>query len=371
MNKADRIDYAELLRDAYRTIERLQLDMRRLEQVRAEPVAIVGMGCRVPGAAGVEAYWDLLRNGVDAIEEVPSNRWDVAQYYDPNPGAAGKMSTRWGGFLQDVDRFDAAFFGISPREANSMDPQQRLLLEVAWEALEHAGIAPDSLMGSQTGVFVGISTGDYLQLQTRHPDPSVYDTYLATGNSHSVASGRLAYALGLHGPTLSVDTACSSSLIALHLASRAIRDGSCPIALACGVNLIVAPETTATLSKAQMMSPTGRCRTFSADADGFVRSEGCGVVVLKRLSDAQSAGDRVLAVIRGSAINQDGRSNGLTAPNGLAQTAVIRAALADAGLEAADVSYVEAHGTGTPLGDPIEVQALADALCAQRPASAA
>jgi acyl transferase domain-containing protein/acyl carrier protein len=368
MTRTERIDYAALLRDAYCTIERLEADVRRLERATNEPVAIVGIGCRVPGARSVDAYWELLRDGVDAVEEVPASRWNVAEHYDANPDVAGKMSTRWGGFLPDVDHFDAAFFGISPREANGMDPQQRLLLEVAWEALENAGIAPDSLMGSQTGVFVGISTGDYVQLQTRQGDATIYDAYLATGNSHSVASGRLAYTLGLHGPTVSVDTACSSSLIAVHLACRALRDGSCPTALACGVNLILAPETTATLSKAQMMSPTGRCRTFSAAADGFVRSEGCGVVVLKRLSDAFASGDRVLAVIRGSAINQDGRSNGLTAPNGLAQAAVIRAALVDAGVDASEVSYVEAHGTGTPLGDPIEVQALAEALCSGRPA---
>ncbi len=363
MSRSESPNYGALLREGYRTIERLQKKIEQLERARSEPVAIVGMGCRLPGGVtGPDSYWELLRDGVDAIAEIPPDRWDVARYFDADPDVPGKMSTRWGGFMDHVDRFDASFFGISPREAASMDPQQRILLEVAWEALEHAAIAPDSLMGSQTGVFIGVSTNDYSHIQTRNAAAETFDAYLATGNSHSMASGRLAYVLGLQGPTFSVDTACSSSLIAVHAACQALRAGQCTAALAGGVNLILIPEATVTLSKAQMMSRDGRCKTFSAEADGFVRGEGCGVLVLKRLSDARANGDRVLAVIRGSAINQDGRSNGLTAPNGLAQAALIRRALDDAGVTAAQVSYVEAHGTGTPLGDPIEVQALADAL---------
>ena len=363
MGKSDRSDYGALLREAYRSIERLQTRIGTLERVKSEPIAIVGMGCRIPGGANdPEKYWEILRNGVDAVTEIPLERWDASHYYNPDPEAVGMMCTRWGGFLENVDQFDAQFFGISPREAISMDPQQRLLLEVAWEALENAGIAPESLMGSQTGAFVGISTADYSEIQTKSGAPDVYTAYLATGNSHSVASGRLAYFFGLQGPTFSVDTACSSSLIAVHLACQALRTESCHAALACGVNLILVPEATITLSKAQMMAANGHCKTFSDDADGFVRGEGCGVVVLKRMSDAIVAGDRILAVIRGGAINQDGRSNGLTAPNGLAQVALIRSALADAQVKPAEVGYVEAHGTGTPLGDPIEIHAIAEAL---------
>ncbi len=369
MTRSDRPDYGALLREGYRTIERLEKKLERLERAKSEPIAIVGMACRLPGGANdPEAYWEILRNGVDAIAEIPPSRWDVSRYYDADPTALGKMSTRWGGFIDDVDLFDTHLFGISPREAASMDPQQRILLEVAWEALERAGIAPDSLMGSRTGVFVGISTSDYSHIQTTTGGAETYDAYLATGNSHSLASGRLAYVFGLQGPTFSIDTACSSSLIAVHTACQALRAGQGRAALAGGVNLILIPEASVTLSKAQMMAADGRCKTFSAEADGFVRGEGCGVVVLKRLSDAKADGDRILAVLRGSAINQDGRSNGLTAPNGLAQAALIAQALADARVKPAEVGYVEAHGTGTPLGDPIEVQALADALSAGRTA---
>lgn len=344
----------------------LAMDLQeRLEEARGrrtEPLAVVGLGCRFPGGANSpEAFWRLLAEGRDAIREVPPDRWDVDAYYDPDPDAPGKMATRWGGFLDEVDTFDAEFFGISPREAAETDPQQRLLLEVAWEALEHAGIAPPDLRGSPTGVFVGICSGDYFQLQVSR-GPEAVHTYLATGGAHSVASGRLSYVLGLTGPAVSVDTACSSSLMAVHLACRALRSGECDAALAAGVNAMLWPEGTITMSRGRMMAPDGRCKTFDARADGFVRGEGCGVVVLKRLEDARAAGDRVLAVIRGSATNQDGRSNGLTAPNGPSQQAVIRRALADGGVRPREVSYVEAHGTGTPLGDPIEVQALGEVL---------
>ncbi|MCB9100063.1 MAG: amino acid adenylation domain-containing protein [Anaerolineales bacterium] len=333
---------------------------------KEEPIAIVGMSCRFPGANSLQEFWQLLRDGVDAITEVPAERWDIAAYYDPEPGLPGKMYTRWGGFLTNVDQFDPQFFGISPREAISMDPQQRLLLEVSWEALEHAGHAPASLNGSRTGVFVGIGNYDYAQLQVKLADPARVSSYSGSGSSLSVAAGRLSYILGLQGPSMAVDTACSSSLVALHLACQSLRAGECDEALAGGVNLILSPEATLSLSQARMMAADGRCKTFDAAADGFVRSEGCGVVVLKRLSEAVADGDNVLAVIRGTAINQDGRSQGLTAPNGLAQEAVIRQALANAGVEAKQVSYIEAHGTGTPLGDPIEVGALGSVYGAER-----
>lgn len=334
-----------------------------LERARTEPLAIIGMGCRFPGGVhDAESYWTLLHNGVDAIREIPSDRWDVDAYYDSAIDAPGKMATRWGGFLDGIDRFDPAFFNISPREAIAMDPQQRLLLEVAWEALENACQAADRLNESATGVFVGLSTSDYAQLQLKHGDAADIDAYFGTGGAHSVVAGRLSYILGLHGPSIAIDTACSSSLVAIHLACQSLRAQECRMALAGGVNVILLPELTVALSKARMMAADGRCKTFDAAADGFVRSEGCGVIVLKRLSDALADGDSVLAVIRGSAVNQDGRSSGLTAPNGPSQTAVIRAALANARLEPRDIHYVETHGTGTALGDPIEAQALAAAL---------
>ncbi|MBI3243487.1 MAG: SDR family NAD(P)-dependent oxidoreductase [Chloroflexi bacterium] len=340
----------------------LQTKLETLERQRHEPVAVVGMACRFPGGANdPESFWQLLQNGVDAITEVPGDRWDVNAYYDSDPDALGKMSSRWGGFLADVDKFDPQFFGISPREAESMDPQQRLLLEVSWQALENAGLSADKLDGSSTGVFLGICNRDYAQLLLER-GPQAIDAYLASGSAHSVAAGRLSYFLGVHGPNLAVDTACSSSLVALHLAAQSLRNGECRAALAGGVNLILAPDVTVALSKAHMMASDGRCKAFAASADGFVRGEGCGVVVLKRLSDALADGDTILAVMRGSAINQDGRSNGLTAPNGPSQEAVIRAALANAGVEPGEMSYVETHGTGTSLGDPIEMKALGAVL---------
>lgn len=340
----------------------LQAKLEASQPQNPEPIAIIGLGCRFPGGGNSpQAYWELLQEGRDAITEVLPSRWNIDAYYDPDPDAPGKMSSRWGGFIEAVDQFEPQFFGIAPREAVSMDPQQRLLLEVAWEALENAGYSPEGLGGSQTGVFVGICNNDYYQLLLAGDD-SNFDTYLATGSAFSVASGRLSYVLGLQGPSLSVDTACSSSLVAIHLAIQSLRKRECNLALAGGVNLILGPEVTIILSKAKMMATDGRCKAFDARADGFVRSEGCGIVALKRLSDAQADGDNILALIRGSAMNQDGRSNGLTAPNGPSQEAVIRAALADAGLTAGEISYIETHGTGTSLGDPIEVQALGSVM---------
>ena len=267
------------------------------------------------------------------------------------------MITRRGGFLSQVDRFDAQFFGISPREAATMDPQQRLLLETATEALESAGLATDRLSGSATGVFVGITTSDYGQL-LRVGGPEHSDVYSATGSALNAAAGRVSFTYGFQGPCLSVDTACSSSLVAVHLACQSLRSGESDLALAGGVNVILSPDAMVLFSKWGMMAPDGACKTFDAAADGFVRAEGCAMIALKRLADAQAAGDPILAVIRGSAVNSDGRSSGLTVPNGPAQQAVLRRALADAMLDPADVDYVEAHGTGTPLGDPIEIEAL-------------
>ena len=332
---------------------------RSWERDEPEPIAIVGIGCRFPGADNVEAFWRLLRDGVDAVTEVPPGRWES----DALHGVV-----RRGGFLKNVDGFDAHFFGISPREAAQIDPQQRLLLEVAWEAIENAGYAPDRLGGTRAGVFVGISNSDYAQLQFgADGDP---DAYAGTGSALSIAANRLSYLLDLRGPSMAVDTACSSSLVAVHAACQSLRAGESRVALAGGVNLLLTPKLTEALARAGMMSADGRCKTFDAAADGYVRSEGCGVVVLKRLSEATRDGDRVLALIRGSAVNQDGRSNGLTAPNGLAQRALVREALERAGVAPSQIGYVEAHGTGTPLGDPIEFDALGAVLREGRPRGA-
>ncbi len=340
-------------------IRDLRIRLAEAERVRTEPIAIIGMGCRFPGGASdPESLWRILASATDAVREVPSDRWDINEFFDPNPDALGKMSTRWGGFLDEVDQFDAEFFGVSPREAVSIDPQQRLFLEVCWEALENAGQSPEKLAGSLTGVFLGIASNDYAQLQMQFGMPAEIDAYFATGTCHSVGAGRVAYTLGLEGPAVAIDTACSSSLVAVHLACQSLRLGECRMALAGGVNVILAPELLINFSRSHMMAADGRCKTFDAAADGFVRGEGCGVVTLKRLTDAQADGDNILAVIRGSAVNQDGRSSGLTVPNGSAQRDVIRAALRNGGVSPHEVGYVETHGTGTALGDPIEVNAL-------------
>ncbi|MFO1432708.1 MAG: beta-ketoacyl synthase N-terminal-like domain-containing protein [Candidatus Competibacteraceae bacterium] len=330
-----------------------------------EAIAIIGIGCRFPGANGPDAFWQCLCAGFDAITEVPSSRWDIDAFYDPKPATPAKMNTRWGGFLEYVDQFDPQFFGISPREAIHMDPQQRLLLEVSWEALEHAGQAPEQMSGSRTGVFMGISSSDYFHLQRSHAVE--VHAYSGTGNALSIGANRLSYLLDLRGPSWTVDTACSSSLVAVHQACQSLRQDECDLALSGGVNLVLTPDLTISFSQAQMLAADGRCKTFDAAANGYVRGEGCGVVVLKRLSDARRAGDPILAVIKGSAVNQDGRSNGLTAPNGYAQRAVIRQALECAQVAPAQIGYLEAHGTGTALGDPIEVNALKDVLLEGRP----
>ncbi|HLU25287.1 MAG TPA: beta-ketoacyl synthase N-terminal-like domain-containing protein, partial [Longimicrobiales bacterium] len=368
MSQPDREGQTSPLKRALVAIEKLQARLDAVERAKREPIAIVGMSCRFPGGANSpEAFWALLREGRDVVREVPPDRWDIDAYYDPDPDAPGKMASRWGAFLDDVAHFDAGLFGITPRECEGLDPQQRLLLELAWEAFEDAGIAPDGLSGSRTGVFVGIANTDYKQLALANGHLDWLGAYYGSGTAPSMGSGRLSYFFGLQGPSISVDTACSSSLVAVHLAVKALRAGECRMALAGGVNLMLAPETTIALSKYRMLAPDGRCKTFDAGANGFVRGEGGALVVLKRLSDAVADGDRILAVIRGSAVNQDGPSSGLTAPNGPSQEAVIREALADGGVEPHEVAYVEAHGTGTSLGDPIEVQALGAVLGEGRP----
>ena len=349
-------------------IRQLKAQLAQLQDAAREPIAIVGLAIRVPGGVvDADSFARLLWDGVDAIGEIPAERWKLDDWFDADPDAPGKMTTRQGGFIGEVDRFDAEFFGIAPREAASMDPQQRLALELAWQALEDAGLAPQRLAGSRTGVYLGIANADYgraLFARPQHIDP-----YYSSGNAYSVASGRIAYLLGLQGPAVSIDTACSSSLVALHLACQGLRHGDCDLTLVGGVNLILTPEINVNFSKAGMMAPDGRCKTFDAAADGYVRGEGGVMIVLRRLRDAQAAGDRVLAVVRGSAINQDGRSNGLTAPNGPAQEAVLQAALQAAGVAPHEVGYVETHGTGTSLGDPIEVNALANVMGVGRDAA--
>ncbi len=345
--------------------ERRALLARRMQAAQgnpassiSEPIAIIGMNCRFPGGAtDVDAFWDLLVAGGDAIAEIPPTRWDVDTFYHPNADMPGKITTRWGGFLDGIDQFDADFFGISPREAMHMDPQQRVLLEVVWEALERAGQPVDVLAGSSTGVFMGVSGNDYQLLQ--YGDGGAVDMYSGTGTAQNIVAGRISYLFDFRGPCVAIDTACSSSLVAVHLACQSLRADECRLALAGGVNIILSSTVTSGISRMHMLAPDGRCKTFDARANGFVRSEGCGVVVLKRLADALKDGDPILALIRGSASNQDGRSASLTAPNGLAQQALLRQALKQAGVEASAIGYIETHGTGTALGDPIEVEALA------------
>ncbi|MCP2288108.1 type I polyketide synthase [Nocardia amikacinitolerans] len=331
--------------------------------ITADPgdaVAIVGIGCRFPGADGPREYWDLLRAGVDAITEVPADRWDAAALYDPDPDAPGRMTTKWGGFLDDVEHFDAEFFGIAAKEATRMDPQQRLLLEVAWHAIEDAGVGPGRLAGTSTGVFLGASSYDHgVAVLAPSTEVSAQD---GTGSALSIVANRLSYCLNLAGASMVVDTACSSSLVAVHLACQSLRAGESEVALAGGVNVIAAPRVALSFSKGRLMAPDGRCKPFDERANGYVRSEGAGVVVLKTLARARRDGDRVYAVIRGGAVNQDGRTNGLIAPSRPAQERVLRAAYRAAGVDPARVAYVEAHGTGTAVGDPIEVGALAAVL---------
>ena len=347
------------LERALLTVEELQSRLDEAGRQERTPVAVVGVGLRLPGGVSdLDDAWRMLSEGVDATSQVPSDRWDIDAYYAPRSEAKGHIRTRRGGFLDDVAGFDAAFFGISPNEAREMDPAQRLLLLTAWEALEHARVPADGLTRSRTGVYIGLGLSDYGRRHFGGSDVAQIGPYSGTGTFLSVAAGRIAYSLGLQGPALTVDTACSSSLVSLYLAVQSLRRGETDLALAGGANVLIAPEPSVYFSQLQALSPDGRCKTFDASADGYARGEGVGVVVLKRLSDAQRDGDRILGVVRGVAVNQDGRSNGLTAPSGRAQQAVLREALADAGAQPSDVGYVEAHGTGTPLGDPIEFEAI-------------
>ncbi|KUI31921.1 polyketide synthase [Mycobacterium sp. IS-1742] len=354
-------DRRAIITEALRKIDDLTARLEIAERGQYEPIAVVGIGCRLPGGVGdPEEFWRLLCDGRSGIVEVPSKRWDADEFYSADTSVPGTICTREGGFLTgwEPDEFDAEFFGISPREAAAMDPQQRLLMEVAWEALEHAGITPDGIRGSQTSVFVGMTGYDYMLKLSDGLRREEYDAYVPFGNAANFAAGRLSYFLGLRGPAVVVDTACSSSLVSVHLACQSLRRRESDTALAAGVNLMLKAEANVALSRWGMLAPDGQCKTFDAGADGYVRSEGCGVVVLKRLGDALRDGDRVLALVRGSAVNQDGASSGQTVPNGPAQQALMRQALTASQLGPTDIDYIEAHGTGTALGDPIELDAL-------------
>jgi 3-oxoacyl-(acyl-carrier-protein) synthase/SAM-dependent methyltransferase/acyl carrier protein len=338
-------------------IRQLRAELESCRQGKREPVAMIGVAVRLPGGVtSPEMFWSALSEGKDLITTVPPERWDKNAYWSSDPDQPGTMYDIHGGFLSEIDAFDADFFGIHPREAASMDPQHRILLELTWEALERATIDPRSLKNTQTGIFLGLTNSDYGRLLTG--EPRMIDGYTGVGAAISIAAGRLAYFLGTHGPAMVIDTACSSSLVAVHQAIQSLRRGEIDLAIVGGANLILSPEMNVSFSRTRMLSRAGRCKTFDASADGYVRAEGCCVVVLKRLADAARDGDRILANIHGTAVNQDGRSAGITAPNGPAQEEVMRAALEDAALNPDAISYIEAHGTGTPLGDPMEVRAI-------------
>jgi acyl transferase domain-containing protein/acyl-CoA synthetase (AMP-forming)/AMP-acid ligase II/NADPH:quinone reductase-like Zn-dependent oxidoreductase/NAD(P)-dependent dehydrogenase (short-subunit alcohol dehydrogenase family)/acyl carrier protein len=329
-----------------------------------EPIAIIGIGCRFPGAHDPQSFWQLLKDGVDAITEIPHTRWDHNLFYDPQPSVPGKTNSRWGGFLDGIDGFDRQFFGLSAMEAARMDPQQRLLLEVAWEALEDAGQRLDRLAGTRAGVFIGISGNEYGRLQMS--DATLIDAYAATGNALSIAANRISYLFDLRGPSLAIDTACSSSLVAIHVACQSLRSGESTLAVAGGVNLILSPALAIGFTRAGVTSPDGHCKTFDASANGYVRSEGAGVVILKPLSQALADRNPIYALIRSTAVNQDGRTNGMMAPSPQSQEELLREAYRRAGVSPGDVQYVEAHGTGTLLGDPIEAKALGAVLATGR-----
>lgn len=354
-------DRRAIITEALHKIDDLTARLAIAEKSSTEPVAVVGMGCRFPGGVNnPDQFWELLRDGRSGIARVPAERWDADAFFTDDHTVPGTICSREGGFLAgwQPDEFDAEFFAISPREAAAMDPQQRLFLEVAWEALEHSGIAPQTIRGSQTSVFVGVTSYDYMVTLAGQLRPEDLDAYIPTGNALNFTAGRLAYFLGARGPAMVIDTACSSSLVAVHLACQSLRSRESDTALVGGANLLLSPGPSIASSRWGMLSPEGQCKTFDATADGYVRSEGAGVVVLKRLSDAQRDGNRILAVVRGSAVNSDGASSGVTVPNGPAQQALLRQALRAARLTPADIDYVEAHGTGTPLGDPIELDSL-------------
>src|ERR1700761_2981491 len=361
MTAAPPPDRRAIITEALRKIDDLTARLEVAEQGDTEPIAVVGVGYRFPGGVNTPAqYWRLLQDEASGIVRVPPERWDADAFYSEDHTRPGTIVSKEGGFLTSwrPDEFDAEFFGISAREAAAMDPQQRLLLEVAWEAMENAGITAPRMRGTQTGIYVGLTTYDYSLILARNLLPEEADPYIPFGNAPNFAAGRLSYFLGVHGPAVVIDTACSSSLVAVHLACQSLRRRETDQALAAGVNLMLNPANSIATSRWGMLAPDGRCKTFDADANGYVRGEGCGVVVLKRLSDALRDGDSVLALVRGSAVNQDGPSSGQTVPSGPAQQAVLRAALASARLEPSEIDYIEAHGTGTALGDPIELDAL-------------
>lgn len=336
--------------------KRAQLLPSTIRPSEIDPVVIVGVSCRFPGASSPEQFWNNLLEGTDSVTNIPASRWNSEYHSSGSIPQTGKIASVFGGFIEDVDAFDAAHFGISPPEAQMMDPQQRILLELVWEAFERSGIPVDSMAETDTGVFVGISTMDYAEVQSA--DIHQINAYTGPGRALSIAANRISYAYNFHGPSMAIDTACSSSLVALHQAANAIHNGDCSMAVVGGVNLLLSPKYSIALSQAEMLSPDGRCKTFDDSANGYVRSEGAGVVILKHLSAALNDGNEILAVLRGSAVNQDGQSNGLTAPNGLAQQEVMKKALVQSGLKGHQVGYIEAHGTGTPLGDPIEMRSI-------------
>src|SRR5213083_1600894 len=339
--------------------------------MQKDRIAIIGIGCRFPGGINdAEAFWKLLIQGRDAVIDVPADRWNVERYYDPEPAIPGKTFVKRGGFLDQIDKFDPQFFGISPREAPYVDPQHRLLLETSWEAIENAGLVLDLEKGSDIAVFVGISHNDYQGIQSTALDHFGITPHTATGSAHSIAANRISYCLNLRGPSIAMDTACSSALTAIHAACEHIRAGRGDTALAGGVTVMITPGGFIGFSQASMLSPDGRCAAFDASANGFVRGEGAGMVLLKRLSQAIADGDPIHGVIAGTALNQDGHTNGISLPSTEAQARLVREACADAGISPSQISFVEAHGTGTAVGDPIEAHALAGALCADRPADA-
>lgn len=360
-NTHQEIDLKAQLQKSLIAIKKLKDKLNESERSKNEPIAVVGMDCRFPGGANnPEAFWKLLYNNEVGISEIPSNRWNLEDYYNPSQDVEGKIYTKCAGFIDNVENFDAGFFNISPREVMSMDPQQRLLLEVCWHALENANINPENLYETSTGVFIGISSFDYAA-RLRKAGKEV-SRYVGTGNTLSVAAGRISYVLGLTGPSVAVDTSCSSSLVTLHMACQSLRNKECNVALTGGISLILSPEVTINFCEAKMLSPDGLCKTFDESANGYVRGEGCGIIVLKRLSDAIANGDNILACIKGSAVNHDGPSGGLTVPNGSSQKNVIKKAMENAGILPHEIDYFEAHGTGTPLGDPIEMDAIGTIL---------
>ncbi|MFZ1290696.1 MAG: type I polyketide synthase [Melioribacteraceae bacterium] len=358
MNNASELNNMSPIKRALLAINKLQNELKKTKGKQNEPIAIIGIGCRFPFAENPYEFWDLLEKGKNGIDLIPKERWDINEFYSEDFSEKGKMNTKWGGFLKDVDKFDPKLFGISPREANYMDPQQRILLEVVWQTFENSGIRIDNIKGSKTGVFIGIGNNDYSQFTYGNYNEN--SSYTGLGNASCISANRISYILDLTGPSIAIDTACSSSLVAVHLACKSLLNGESEIAIAGGINLILSPDAHISFSQAHMMSPEGKCKTFDESADGYVRSEGCGIVLLKRLSDAENDGDNILAVIKGSSVNQDGKSNGISAPNKLAQEKVINEAIKVSNINIDEIDYIETHGTGTKLGDPIEVEALSE-----------